>query len=70
MAVSYRKLLKALEPYCDKIRYNGRHLVCYPTGLKRTITMSVTPSDIHAYDMAYREFRREGIIIEELRHIR
>lgn len=63
-----KKMLKILHPYCDRIRYNGMHYVCYPKGLKRIITFSASPSDRHWYHQLFNEFRRCGIIITELQH--
>lgn len=64
--MSTKEILKILAPYCDRIRYGGKHYVCYPKGLKRTITVSATTSDRNRHRQVFREFRRCGIIIKEL----
>lgn len=64
-----KKLIDILAPYCDKIRYDSRHYVCYPKGVDRIIVVSNTSSDRNRDRQVYREFRRFGIIIQELKRI-
>ena len=61
-----RELIKIVYKYCDSIRLNGKHYVCYPKGLTRIIVISASPSDRNSHKQVYREFRRFGIIIKEL----
>lgn len=61
-----KKLIKLVSKYCDRIRHNGKHYVCYPKGIKRTITIASSSSDRNQYRQVFREFRRCGIIIKEL----
>lgn len=63
-----KQVLKLVEPYCSRIRYTGKHYVCSPVGARRIITISVTSSDGNFHKQVYREFRREGIDIIELKN--
>ena len=60
------KIIKILHKYCDRIRFNGNHYVCYPKGVKSCITVSASQSDNYASTQVYRDFRRIGIIVNEL----
>lgn len=62
-----KKLLKTLQRYCDRIRHNNKHYVCYPKGSDKVITVSASSSDKNAWSMIYRDFRRIGIEILELK---
>lgn len=62
-----KDLIKIIEPYCDKIRFNGKHYTCYPKEYDRTITISASPSDRNREHQVFRDFRRyANIIINEL----
>ena len=61
-----KELIDILLKYCDSIRYNNKHYVCYPKGIKRVIVVSSSPSDRNRHRQVFREFRRCGIIISEL----
>lgn len=62
------KMEKILALYCDKIRYNRKHMICYPKGTNKVVIVSMTPSDTNAYSMVFRDFRRIGVYIKELDH--
>lgn len=61
-----KDLLDILEKYCDKIIRGGKHYKCFVKGTNKIITVSSTSSDFKFYSMVYRDFRRIGIIIDEL----
>lgn len=64
--MSNRKLIKILEQYTDRIRYNGNHYICYVKG-GGVVTVSASPSDGNAHTQVFRDFRRQGIIIKEIK---
>ena len=61
-----KDVVQMIIPYCYRWRKNRKHYVFYPIGSDRIITISATSSDGNFYKQAYREFRREGVIIKEL----
>ena len=68
--IMLKEIAKILEPYCDKIVYNGNHYTCYPKGYNRTITFASSSSDTNQHRQVFRDFRKyAGIIIEELLHM-
>lgn len=61
-----RDIVKILLPYCDRIRFNGKHYTCYPKGYKGTITFASSSSDVNQTSQIFRDFRKYvGIIITE-----
>lgn len=70
MTKDTKKLIEILIPYCRKIRYGGKHYICYPKDTQvRTITFSAKSSDINQHRQVFREFRRCGIIIKKLQKL-
>jgi hypothetical protein len=63
------KVIKIIEKYCTRIDSNGKHYKAYPIGCKTVIIISKTPSDGNFSSMVYRDFRRLGIIINELKNV-
>ena len=61
-----RDVIKAIEPFCDKIVYNGSHYKAYVKDTSKIVVISATPSDRNFNRQVYRDFRRIGIIVEEL----
>ena len=62
-----KKLLKILEPYCDKITHN-KHYIAYVKGTNKTVAIGGTSSDRNFHRQVYRDFRRLGVIIHELKY--
>jgi hypothetical protein len=64
-----KDILEILKPYCREIRKAGSgHYVAYPYNSPRPIAFSSTPSDRNWHKQLFREFRRCGVIIEELKN--
>lgn len=61
-----KQLLKIVEPYCDKIIYNGNHHKLYIKDTNKIIVVSHTSSDRYYHTQVFRDFRRLEIIIKEL----
>jgi hypothetical protein len=62
-----KMLVKILTPYCDRIRFNDTHYVCYPKGYNKTIAFAASSSDRNQASQIFRDFRKyAGIIIKEL----
>lgn len=66
MKGSSRQLLKIIWPYCDRIVFNGNHYKAYPKGCKGVIVISASASDRNFASQVFRDFRRMGVIINEL----
>lgn len=62
-----KDLLCILKNYCDDIRYNGKHYICYPKGIKEVIVVSSSSSDRNYHTQVFRDFRRKGIVIKEIK---
>lgn len=58
-------LIKIINPYCQKITKGGKH---YKATLKtgKVITISGTSSDNNFHKQVFQDFRRQGIIINDL----
>jgi len=63
--MTVKKVLKAIEPYCDRIVL-GKHYKAYVKGTNKVIVFAASPSDTHYHTQIYREFRKVGVIIPEL----
>lgn len=62
------KIAEILQKYCDRIRFDGNHYVCYPKGYNKTITFASSSSDINQRAQIFRDFRKyAGIIVVELK---
>jgi len=61
-----KRIIKILEKYSKRVRYNGNHFVCYLKDGKNRVIVSETPSDRHYLNLIYNDFRRYGVIINEL----
>ncbi|MFA6325062.1 MAG: hypothetical protein WCX46_02430 [Candidatus Paceibacterota bacterium] len=60
-----KNLIKIINPYCRSITHNGKHYkATLPTG--KVITISSTSSDSSFHKMVFQDFRRQGIIINDL----
>jgi len=69
ISVNYMRindLIKIITPYCDRIIRGGKHLKAYPKGSRGVIVISYTASDTNFYKQVFRDFRRHGILINEL----
>ena len=62
-----KEFIKILSPYCDKIVHNKKHYKAYVKGTDKVITISSSSSDQNFMSMVFRDFRRLGIIIKELK---
>lgn len=69
MTKEQERVIKILDRYCTRIRYNRKHYVLYPRGSRAIITMSASPSDRNWMKALFQEFKRNGIIIRELEDI-
>lgn len=56
-----KKLLKEIEPYCNKITFNKGHYKAYIKDTDKVITISGTSSDMNFIHNVKRDFRRLGI---------
>lgn len=56
-----RRVLKILRPFCKRIRFNGKHYVCYPKNSDKVIVVSATPSDHRYWGKVKTNFRSAGI---------
>ncbi len=59
--------MKLLEPYCKRIRFNGKHYVCYPKESDKVIVVSSTPGDARYWEKVRSNFRLAGIKLKKLK---
>jgi hypothetical protein len=62
--MNIKKVIKLIEPYCTRI-VDGKHIKAY-TNTNKLIVISKTSSDRYFHTQVFRDFRRAGIIINEL----
>lgn len=63
-----RHFMKLIEPYCDRVEYNGNHYKAYVKGTDGIVTIAGTSSDRNFLRQVYRDFRRLGVIVKELNY--
>ena len=62
------EIVRAISPYCDKVVMGGKHVLAYPKGSKMPISMASTAAKTsNQKAQVFRDFRRRGIIINELK---
>lgn len=61
-----KKIINTVEPYCNEIRFNGKHYICYLKDGKSVITVSSTPRGNFFIRQIYNDFRRAGVEVREL----
>jgi hypothetical protein len=62
-----KDLIKIVGKYCSKINYNNKHYMCHLLNGK-TATIASTSSDTNYFRQVYRDFRRNGVFIKEIKY--
>jgi len=59
-------VIRAVTPYCSKIRMHKKHYVCYPVKGDKIITISASSSDRNYYKNVYKDFKKCGLDIPDI----